>query len=148
MLKRWTGPMSLCLFLKESQIDTIDQALSPYVTNQITWTFYVVKAIKSSVYATYVGNMDKAISFKEPIFPINLVRDLAIESIDTTHFLFADIDYLVSKTLRANLDSYSDVLSKQNVIILLPTFALNWRLLKSCRKLNTCENCCYDDFLL
>lgn len=109
MLERWAGPMSLSLYLKDYQVGMIDTVLSPYLNRQITWSFYVVKGVDSTVYATYVNNDIKndVTSFNNPIFPINLVRDLAIESVETTHFLFADIDYFISKTLRDNLDSYS-----------------------------------------
>lgn len=143
MLKRWNGPMSLCLYLREIQMNKIDTILSPYMKSNITWTFYVVKTVHSGTYATHVNSLKKndVTTFRNPIFPINLVRDLAIESIDTTHFLFADIDYFVSKTLRQNLDSYSHVLSKQNVMILLPTFAMRWSLLNSCRQYGNCEKC-------
>lgn len=149
MLERWAGPMSLSLYLKEYQIGMIDTVLSPYLNSQITWSFYVVKEVHSSVYATYVNNDVKndTSSFKSPIFPINLVRDLAIESVETTHFLVADIDFFISKTLRDNLQSCSHVLRKQNVILLLPTFSMNKRLLDSCRQSNTCKDCCNCEML-
>lgn len=132
--------------MKEGELKDIDETLSPYLSYPIIWTFYIVKEYTHrKVHSTYVKNdsPEEVLRFDNAIFPINLVRDLAIESIHTTHFLFIDIDFFVSSTIQKDIWLFRYFLSKPNTIFLIPTFALKKSVLSVCRRYRNCETC-YD----
>lgn len=119
----------------------VDKALRPYLNDQITYVFYVVKDNKNPKFrAYYIKGDRKREWFNTPIFPLNMVRDLAIESIGTTHYLLIDIDFFISKTLYKNIYEYKDKLAKPDTVVLLPTFMTEKHRLKECRTNNTCES--------
>ena len=74
------------------------------------------------------------------IYPVNFARDLAIESLSTTHYLFIDCDFFTSETIYQNIKSFSYILAKPKSILLIPTFQVNKQILKKCRDDDTCES--------
>lgn len=144
ILNRWNGSISLGVYLKEGEMNNIDQVLSPYLSSHILWTFYVVKEYPHRmVHSTYVKNDDpeEVLRFDYHIFPINLIRDLAIESIHTTHFLFIDIDFFISSTIQKDIWLFRYFLSKPDTIFLIPTFTVKKSVLSLCRRHRNCESC-------
>lgn len=118
----------------------VDKRLKPYLNDRIVYVFYVVKEYEPHKYkAYYVKSRKERELFNVPVFPLNLVRDLAIESIQTTHYLLIDIDFLISRTLYRNIHQYKEQLAKPNTVVLLPTFITEEKRLEECRMNNTCE---------
>lgn len=90
-MKRWNGPISICIVLPESQVKELDEKLSPYMNRGIVFTFYIAKEYPDHLYhGYYIRNKEKGIvqTFSTMIYPVNFARDLAIESLSTTHYLF------------------------------------------------------------
>lgn len=140
ILERWEGMISLCLFIVESDMPMVDKRLKPYLNDRIIYVFYVVKEYEPhKCKAYYVKSRKERELFNVPVFPLNLVRDLAIESIQTTHYLLIDIDFLISRTLYRNIHQYKEQLAKPNTVVLLPTFITEEKRLEECRMNNTCE---------
>ena len=142
VLQRWNGSLSLSFFLHENEVSKLDETLSPFLYDRITYTFYIVKTVTNEADSPYyVKNMKRGtfIMFNQPIFPLNTLRDLAIESIDTTHYLLIDIDFFTSSTLYSNLYSYKSILEQANSVVLLPTFTTEQKKLTRCRRNNTCK---------
>ena len=132
--------ISLCLFIVESDMPKVDEVLKPYLNDRITYVFYVVKEYQPHKYkAYYVKSRKEREWFNAPIFPLNLVRDLAIESIQTTHYLLIDIDFFISRTLYKNIYQHKEQLAKSNTVVLLPTFITEEHRLEECRRNDTCE---------
>ena len=142
LLDRWKGPIALSLFVLESEMPTLDSLLRPYLSDRLTFVFYVVKEYKNkSYYAYYIKSLIRQDyeKFATPIFPLNTMRDLAIESVETTHYLLIDIDFFISSTLYDHIAEFEHVLKKSNTVILLPTFTTEVHKLQQCRRENMCE---------
>ena len=56
------------------------------------------------------------------MFPINLLRDLTIESISTSHYLVIDVDIFLSERIYDRINSYGHWLQDERLILLLPLF--------------------------
>lgn len=120
----------------------LDRVLRPYMNERITFVLYVVKEYKNKTYyAHYIKSVIRQdyVRYAIPIFPLNTMRDLAIESIATTHYLLIDIDFFPSSTLFDHLNSFEKVLKKPNTVVLLPTFTTEIKKVIQCRKFDFCE---------
>ena len=107
------------------------------------FTFYIAKEYPDHLYhGYYIRNKEKGIiqTFNTMIYPVNFARDLAIESLSTTHYLFIDCDFFTSETIYQNIRSFSYILSKPKTVLLIPTFQVNRQILKKCRDDDTCES--------
>ena len=84
----------------ESELHSVIELIQAYEHyRQITFLLYIIKD-KSSIQGRSIFYDTKGPSYSnETTFPINLLRDLAIESIETTHFFVSDIDVFSSETL-------------------------------------------------
>lgn len=135
--------MSICIVLSESDISNLNRLVDPFLNRGITFTFYIAKEFPDNQYHSYYVLDDKRGKFRNynrVIYPMNIARDLAIESVTTTHYLFIDIDFFISDTLYDNLLSSSSLLSKQKSVFLLPIFQVKQEIIIGCRKNNTCES--------
>lgn len=82
------------------------------MTNQtrrnIIFTLYIVND-HPRVKPYYVSQTRK-IEFSQAFYPINVLRDIGIEAIHTTHYLIMDIDVLPSDNLHSTLMTHKSVL--------------------------------------
>ena len=101
LLDRWKGKIVIGLSTSTDEIEETVKAIKPYSTiERLKFVFYV-KENNPSVKPYYQGRGGKR-SF-DSIFPINFLRDLCIESITTTHYLYLDGDVFVSGTISLSL---------------------------------------------
>ena len=80
------------------------------------------------------------------IFPINLLRDLSIESIDTTHYFICDIDAFPSKSLYDSIVLHKELLYDHKAVFVLKLFKVITRskkLANQCRKYGLCNKMYY-----
>ena len=97
LVKRWNGPFSIAIFLTDLQIAEVETWLKEYSsTPHLRVTLYIVDAAdgprKSDVvYWSRHGTMRHLIQSKR-IYPINVLRDLAILNCQTTHYINLDMD--------------------------------------------------------
>ena len=142
-MKRWNGPISICIVLPESQVKELDEKLSPFMSRGIVFTFYIAKEYPDHLFhGYYIRDVEKGIlyNYTTMIYPVNFARDLAQESITTTHYLFIDGDFLVSESLYDNIKSFSSMLEKPKTILYLPVFQVHKSILNDCRKKDNCES--------
>lgn len=96
LLSRWKGKVVIGLFCRSDSIEEAAKAIHLYSRyTRVKFVLYL-KDVHSSKSTFYRGK--KAVRFFTSIFPINFLRDLCIESITTTHFLYLDGDVFVSGT--------------------------------------------------
>ena len=94
LLKRWNGPMSIGAFVKKEEMSSFVDTILPYLCLPITFTVYVPSSLKWSSY--HIRRSGRKELFAESLYPMNLLRDLAIETIRTSHFLYLDADFFTS----------------------------------------------------
>ena len=96
---RWKGPMSIAIQLTEEEFRSTMKSIELINRENIRFTFYIVKASHSKQpRCTYITKKGKTVSF-ETCFVINELRNLAIETIQTTHFMILDGDGILSSIL-------------------------------------------------
>ena len=94
-LKRWKGPMSIAIQLEEDELEQMASTLLSLSRRDIRFTLYIVKKITLSFKCTFQTMKNKTERLQS-CFVINELRNLAIETIRTTHYLLVDGDGLVS----------------------------------------------------
>ena len=65
-----------------------------YLGLPITFSVYVPLGLKRSSY--HIRKNGTKEYFDDSLYPMNLLRDLAIEAIHTSHFLYLDADFFTS----------------------------------------------------
>ena len=58
----------------------------------------------------YYVSQKRKIEFNQAFYPINVLRDIGVEAIHTTHYLIMDIDVLPSDNLHSTLMMHKSVL--------------------------------------
>ena len=83
--------MILSVAIVESEIPPLLKLINSISRqSQITFVIYIVKEYNGEHKSVFFNEQGPEYS-NEVIFPINLLRDLAVESIDTSHFFICDI---------------------------------------------------------
>ena len=126
LMKRWKHRIMMSIMIMESELhSTIDliQAYEHY--RQITFLLYIIKDQPSIQGRSIFYDTTGPSYSDETIFPINLLRDLAIESIETTHYFVSDIDVFSSETLYDSLMLHNKTLRDPKAVLLLKSFLMN-----------------------
>ena len=117
-----------------------DRVLEYAGLERIVFTVYVTKMITSNTIPFYVLADGTHLNYPEGFYPINTLRDLAIESISTTHCLIADMDMLPSMGLESSINEYAEVLRDHHNMIALTLFRYkNHSSLSRCYSEGVCE---------
>ena len=142
LLKRWKHEIVLAIAVKESelaQVGTLINAYNDY--KQIAFVIYVIRELNTYFKSIFYDDSGPIYSNKT-IFPINLLRDLSIESIDTTHYFICDIDAFPSETLYDSIALHNETLHDQKAVFVLKLFKMKTRsrrLYSQCRKYGLCN---------
>ena len=119
-MKRWKGRISIGVFIQESEINDFADIVEEYIpTKRIIYTVYVRK--RDEV-AYYQPMMSAKREFPEGIYPMNILRDLSIESIHSTHYLLIDIDIFISDTLFDSIEQNRQFLNNHYNILVFQSF--------------------------
>ena len=84
----------------------------PHILRRWSGRIVAVLALSATDYRVFMKNADDVLRFSPPQrlkiipfkynadspFPVNKLRNIAINSIETTHFFYNDIDFLPSRT--------------------------------------------------
>ena len=120
-----------------------DRVLEYAGLRRIVFTVYVVKTITNNTIPFYVLADGTHLDYPEGFYPINTLRDLAIESISTTHLLVADTDVFPSMGLESSINEYAEVLRDHHNMIALTLFRYNnHSSLSRCYSEGVCEDLC------
>ena len=95
-LDRWKGPMSIAVQVNEEDLMDLIRIVNAIKRNNIRFTFYIVKEVVESNYRCTFKSMNGTNVFYESCYVINVLRNLAIETIKTSHFMIIDGDGIVS----------------------------------------------------
>ena len=91
LMKRWKHRINMVIFVTENEIDELREVIDSYKSyKRITFILYIVKSRIGSRYQSIYYDEKKPVYRNNTIFPINVLRDLAIEFIDTTHYFVSD----------------------------------------------------------
>lgn len=133
--------ISLGVFLDESELPRLHSALNAFTSqHRIIFSFYVRKRITPSSIPVFFTANKKNIYFPSGIFPMNILRDMSIESIDTSHYVAVDVDVFFSFTLEDDIERNRKLLDDQNNILLIPLFEMiNTRSVLNCKATDACE---------
>ena len=143
LLQRWKHQICLSILLTEKEIPQVAGAIKNFSkTKQIIFILYILKELPNVPFRSIYYNTYGADHFNQTVFPINLLRDLAIESIDTSHFVITDIDAFPSKTLYSSLRAHTKLLTNEKAVVLIKTFRMNAEgiNLRMCFKKGICLN--------
>ena len=133
--------ISLGVFLDESELPRLHSALNAFTSqHRVIFSFYVRKLITPSSIPVFFTANKKNIYFPSGIFPMNILRDMSIESIDTSHYVAVDVDVFFSFTLEDDIERNRKLLDDQNNILLIPLFEMiNTRSVLNCKATDACE---------
>ena len=88
--------MSISIQLKEEEFEETVKIVNAIHRKNIRITFYIIKEKpKSNYHCKFISKKGIKIRYTT-CFVFNELRDLAIESIQTTHFLLTDGDSIIS----------------------------------------------------
>ena len=126
-----------------------DRVLEYAGLGRIVFTVYVTKTITSNTIPFYVQQNGTHLNYPNGFYPINTLRNLAIESISTTHCLIADMDMLPSMGLESSINEYAEVLRDHHNMIVLTLFRYNnHSSLSQCYSEGVCDELCAVDEML
>ncbi|KAK8809498.1 hypothetical protein WA158_000441 [Blastocystis sp. Blastoise] len=128
-MDRWKGPMSIAVHCTSDEVDTIRESLSK---------MNIPKRVKISIHVS--KNVD--------IYPINLLRNIAIDAIETTHFWMTDMDMWPNWDLYETLKQLPEyVLKDDKLAIVIPAFSYkNYYHINGCLSVMTCALLVKDSF--
>ena len=126
-----------------------DRVLEYAGLGRIVFTVYVTKTITSNTIPFYVQQNGTHLNYPNGFYPINTLRNLAIESISTTHCLIADMDMLPSMGMESSINEYAEVLRDHHNMIVLTLFRYNnHSSLSQCYSEGVCDELCVVDEML
>ena len=99
-----------------------DRVLEYAGLRRIVFTVYVTKTITNNTIPFYVQQNGVYLNYPNGFYPINTLRNLAIESISTTHLLVADTDVFPSMGMESSINEYAEVLRDHHNLIALTLF--------------------------
>lgn len=138
-VERWKGAMSIACFVPLDEYKSFVKSISSYLGMPITFVVYVPS--KPNRLSYFIEDTGVKRIFPSTLYPLNLLRDLAIESIHTTHYMHIDVDLFLS-SLTSAFSSFLDtieqsirdnlitLLNERNVLLLL-AFRYSFRKLAS-----------------
>ena len=92
-IERWEKNISVAIETSEEELPSLVKTIALVKRDNIRYTFQVIKKTKEGCRFFY---NNRTIIY-DSCFDINLLRDLAIETVTTTHFLIVDGDAIISR---------------------------------------------------
>lgn len=92
---RWKGEMSIVIQCNEEEIMDLITVISDIKRMNIRFTFYIVKHLDVESKCSF-KTKDGSLIYYKTCYVINELRNLAIETIQTTHYMLIDGDAIIS----------------------------------------------------
>ena len=120
LLRRWRGPISCTLFVQEDEMEKAAAYMSSIVGRRVIFNVYIPRV--SNTTSAFFVDVKSKIGLKGNLYPINELRDFAIESIETTHYLLLDVDVFPSNDLYHIIHANQELLENHSNCLLLELF--------------------------
>ena len=120
ILSRWPGRYVIVISTsRKKQQETIQMIGSIHIPDRVTTIVYTTTS---------------------SVFPINLLRNLGIRNIQTSHFMILDMDLMLSRNMYSELQRLPKWLKRSSrSVIMIPLFFLSRsRILQYCAQLEDC----------
>ena len=106
ILQRWHGPISVAFFVTEREVPALAEKIAAVPRQNVVYSVYVRRntTIQNTPWHKLPSGLKRY--FPKGVFPINLLRDLTIESISTSHYLVIDVDIFLSERIYDRINSY------------------------------------------
>lgn len=103
LLSRWKHNISLALFIRYNEFKSTLKYLGNSFknTSNIVCSFYIPYERDNASY--YIKADRSRVYFPEKLYPMNILRNIAIEQIVTSHFLYIDIDFFISGNISTEI---------------------------------------------
>lgn len=140
-ITRWKGRISIAVYLQENDLHTLEEDMNRIAFHRnITFIFYI-RRIRGSETPSVFTWQNKTIMYPNGIYPMNILRDLSIESITTSHYVLLDVDTFISSTLESNIQRNQRLLCNHYNVLLLPLFEMvNSNAVMKCRQDGMCND--------
>ena len=147
-MDRWKGPISIAVQVNEEQVEELFSIISAIKRNNIRFTFYIVKISNESNYRCTFKSLNGTDVYYESCYTINVLRNLAIETIKTSHFMIIDGDGIISGsvlnrslilvTLENNIKNYISLISNEKEVLVFPLFPYQSPYHHQCKRKGNC----------
>lgn len=123
MFNRWNDSISIGVFATEDEVKDVAFDILTYKTDRsVVYTIYVQKRITNANIPYYLNRDGVRYEYQEGLYPVNLLRDLSIESVTTSHFMVIDADVFLSSTILSSIDRYKNMLNNHKNVMVIPLF--------------------------
>lgn len=113
----------ISVFIKEREIDSLSHLVFQFISKpRVVYVIYVQKDITKDNIPYYTYPNGTVLHYPKGMYPLNVLRDLSIESITTTHFLLIDADVFLSRSMKKSIDGYRDLLCDHRSTVVMPLF--------------------------
>ena len=93
LVERWKGHFSLTIIVSEYELPRVDSFLRNYASlPRFRVTLYIVLSNEPYNYVVFSRDENKKQQTSRRIFPINLLRDYALNNVVTSHVMLLDMD--------------------------------------------------------
>ena len=116
-LKQWEGPVSTVLFIEQNELKSAASLIMKHNRTNLIYSLYILPKEPSPPYRIIKGERRE---YASPLYPINELRDLGIESIVTTHYLLLDLSVTLADNTYQAIQKNKVQLSNYKNILLLP----------------------------
>ena len=107
------------MFVNETEVEKAFEFIFRHRKYPITFTLYIVHNMGVNPYF-FEGT--ERVYFDKGLYPYNVLRNIGIESISTTHYLLVDIDVFPSTNLYDSFMRQADLLSDPSNVVLFQLF--------------------------
>lgn len=97
--QRWNGSISVAIQMTENELSSVFSRILLYGRRNIRYTFYIIPHRDNINQTCSFVTMKRKVIYYDNCFDINVLRNLAIETITTSHFLLIDGDGIISSTI-------------------------------------------------
>lgn len=114
-------PISMAVFVGDNTSVTLE------------WIYHELEAMECPIEAITVETLD---GYSEEEYPVNVLRNIALSNVRTSHVVYVDIDFWPSIDLYDTLETYRDYLSDHiYTALVIPAFQLN----RQCKGVRDCR---------
>ncbi|KAK8800225.1 hypothetical protein WA171_004860 [Blastocystis sp. BT1] len=121
-LARWKELKVILVMITQMELQEAWTKLAAFKESSLRFILYVVDP-QFTPYFINTTDPWTVLQRTRPFYSLNLFRDIAIESITTTHFLMIDGDVFVSADTMKDIERQKSILTRFDTFLILPLFS-------------------------